>query len=302
MSMIIIISSIMIMLLTVLGDMKNPWWLSISDFFRLQYIIISLILALISLFQGLYIFSLCLFCATAYNLYRIRHYLPSKNKAGKENPKRKILSINAYHKNTAPEKLAKLIHFSEPDLLLIMEMTDRLEKNLESVLSRYPEKLESDVRDGFRISLFGVSPFKKSEISYHGPGKTPLLKVITDIDGQEYRVYSAHPKPALNKTWSIERTAYFREVRDVIAQDAKQTIMMGDFNTVPWEPWFLEFLSQTGLKSTLKDHGYKVTWPTYFLPMGIPMDHILVSEEIKYMDLKIGPHVGSDHYPISINL
>ena len=78
--------------------------------------------------------------------------------------------------------------------------------------------------------------------------------------------------------------------------------MMGDFNTVPWEPWFLDFLSHTQLKSTLKDHGYKMTWPTHFLPMGIPMDHILVSKGVKYKNLKIGPHVGSDHYPISIDI
>ncbi len=292
-----------LLFLTVCGTLQKIWWFSILEFFRLQYLIIATLFFVIAIITGHYFIAAILVFLVGYNLYRIRHFLPRLQSSDKETTlHRKILSINAHNKNTAPEKLKLLIKQTTPDLLLIMEMTDSLEDALQDVLSAYPSRLECDVRDGFRITLLGKNEFREGKITYHGPGDTPLLHAKTDIDDKEYQIYSAHPKPALNKGWSQERTIYFSEIKDVISREHDRTIMMGDFNTVPWEPWFLDFLQHTKLKSTLKDHGYRITWPTKISYVGIPMDHILVSKGVEYRQLKIGPYVGSDHFPISINL
>ena len=44
------------------------------------------------------------------------------------------------------------------------------------------------------------------------------------------------------------------------------------------------------------------TWPTYNPLLWIPIDHCLVSPEIIVTDRQIGPDVGSDHYPIVVDL
>jgi endonuclease/exonuclease/phosphatase (EEP) superfamily protein YafD len=183
-----------------------------------------------------------------------------------------------------------------------MEVTDHLELTLKEIFARYPYRMEVPVRDGFRICLLSRHTLHNETITHYGATNTPLLNATIEIDGKPYSIYSAHPKPALSREWNEERHIYFKEVEKVIGADENAKIMMGDFNSVPWEPHFQRFLQNSGLRSTLKKHGYKVTWPVYCIPMGIPMDHILVSNDVICDSLKIGPSCGSDHYPVSMNL
>ena len=212
------------------------------------------------------------------------------------------MAVNAYKENKNLQKLEDRINLADPDILLIMEVTEHLQLGLKDVFARYPYRLMTPVRDGFQIGLLSKSLLSDSNITYYGASETPLLRAKVKINGTEYSLYSAHPKPALSKKWYEERLSYFNIIEGVMNDDRDHKIMLGDFNSVPWENHFTQFLENTKMKSTLNDCGYKVTWPVYFLPMGIPMDHVLVSNDVEYKDLKVGPSCGSDHYPMSINV
>lgn len=215
---------------------------------------------------------------------------------------KKIFSINAYKDNRSPKELETIIQAANPDILLIMEMTEDLHKALAGTLQNYRYVLASNVRDGFKICLFSKHPLSDEKVSYHGPDDTPLLHASTQINGKTFRLFSAHPKPALNAQWYKDRHTYFQEIEQIISNENTPVIVMGDFNSVPWEGHFSRFLENTNLKSTVEGCGYKVTWPVFFPILGIPMDHILISKGVEYFDLSVGPYVGSDHYPIGINI
>lgn len=183
-----------------------------------------------------------------------------------------------------------------------MEMTDSVEKKLKSALRSYKHQLRTPVRDGFSICLFCKNPLKDTNISFHGPNDTPFLQARTNISDKTYQVYSAHPKPALSSDWFKERRAYFKEIQPIISQSKLPVLVLGDFNSVPWEHHFKRFMRETNLQSTLCHKGYKITWPVYFPLLGVPMDHILISKNNAFSDLSVGPYVGSDHYPISLNI
>ena len=295
------IFALILLFFTVAGYFRSIWWFSLLDFFRLQYSFIACILIAVSLvyadaagvFTGAIILGL--------NIYRMHKFLPNptaRNAAGQKT----FLSVNAYKDNHSPDQLKKLIDEVAPQTLLIMEMTDELEDVLSEILADYPHKLESPVRDGFKIVLLSKNVLENAHVSFHGPHDTPLLKAEAEIEGQRVQIYSAHPKPALNKQWYEERHAYFAEIEDVIQGGELPIVIMGDFNSVPWETHFSKFLNNTGLKSTLEGYGYKVTWPVYLPFFGVPMDHILVSKSLRYSSLRVGPYVGSDHFPISLNI
>ena len=300
--MIMYILTFLLVFATIAGFLSRPWWLSIVDFFRLHYACVALILLCSSILYMDWLLMAANTAVIAVNMFRIRHFLPNFNSTGIVQQK-KIMSVNAYKDNKEPQALAQTIHEADPDVLLIMEMTGRLQAALLPVLERYSYSLETPVRDGFKICLFSKNPLDDKEISHHGPGDTPLLHAKTHINGKLYQVFSAHPKPALNGAWHREREIYFSEVEKIVAQvNELPVIMMGDFNAVPWEPDFQRFLKHTGLQSTIEGYGYHMTWPVFFPLLGVPMDHILISRNKKYDDLHIGPYVGSDHYPISLNL
>ena len=238
------------------------------------------------------------------SIYRIRSFLPRfeyqffKKVSGPKS----LLSFNSYCENKNLNKIKSLIQKTDPHIMLIMELTETHRLSLKDELAKYPYTLETPVRDGFSIGLFSKSIMKNTQITHHGPSDSPLLYAQIEINERWYSVYSAHPKPALNKEWSDERHEYFKAIEQILGKDNGPKIMMGDFNSVPWEDHFQTFLERAKLKSSLVDQGYKVTWPVYCLPMGIPMDHILLSPDIQYKDVKVGPSAGSDHYPLSLIL
>ena len=304
--MLLIILSILtttILLLTLLGYSKLVWWFTILDFFRLQYACVAFLLLCGSIFIGSIPLSLVNALLVCTNIYRIRHFFPHLPHKPVQDANKTIFSVNAYKDNHDPEELREILQKTDPQLLLIIEMTEHLEKKLITEFSNYAYRLQTPVRDGFSICLLSKEPLEDTDITHHGPGNTPLMRARTKINGKNYQIYSAHPKPALNKKWSEERHQYFSEIQEIVAdKNGEPVIVMGDFNSVPWEKHFVTFLTKTNLKSTIKDQGYKVTWPVYFPLMGIPMDHILMSHGENYSNVQVGPYVGSDHYPLSLNL
>lgn len=296
--------TVMLALLTLAGYLRFVWWFCLIDFFRLQYICLAMILGLISLYMGAYWIALLNLCLVAVNLYSIRHFLPHLPHRPKQDSDKSVFIVNACKDNDEPSMLLQSIEKANPQILLIVEMTEKLERNLQRILVHYPYRLQTPVRDGFSICLLSKQSLNNTSISYHGPSETPLLQANTTINGHNVKVFSAHPKPALSRAWYKERRIYFREIAHYIKASQQNTpvLVMGDFNSVPWEGHFAGFMRVNGLRSALENQGYKVTWPTWMPIMGIPMDHILISHDVIFDKIQICPHVGSDHYPLSINL
>lgn len=302
--MVLLVFTFIIFFFTIAGYFRFIWWFSIIDFFRLQYASMAIFLAILSFIFGSTELLFINIILAMINLYRIRHFLPHLPHKPEQDNDKSIYIVNACKDNENPEKLLRSIEKAQPQILLILEMTDALEHALHHLLNNFHYRLQTPVRDGFSICLFSKTHLTDTNITYHGPQNTPLLHAKTNIKGQVIQLYSAHPKPALSKAWYCERRAYFREISSIIneGQKNKPVIVMGDFNSVPWEEHFSGFLEKNGLKSALEDQGYKVTWPVWFPIMGVPMDHILVTNTVRYQKLQICKPVGSDHFPLSVNI
>jgi len=72
-------------------------------------------------------------------------------------------------------------------------------------------------------------------------------------------------------------------------------------NGTPWSPFFKDFLLSSGLRDSREGFRLQPTWPTWFPPAWIPIDHALVSSSVVVHDRRVGPNVGSDHYPVIID-
>jgi endonuclease/exonuclease/phosphatase (EEP) superfamily protein YafD len=79
-------------------------------------------------------------------------------------------------------------------------------------------------------------------------------------------------------------------------------IAAGDFNATAWSPHFQDLVAAGGLRNAIQGHGYVATWPTWFWPALIPIDHVLVKGPLAATPLRRGPGIGSDHYPLIADL
>ena len=79
-------------------------------------------------------------------------------------------------------------------------------------------------------------------------------------------------------------------------------IVIGDLNLTPWSPRFRALLDDGGLGDSRVGFGHHATWPVWFPLLLIPIDHVLADPEIKVYRREVGPAVGSDHYPVLVEL
>jgi len=48
--------------------------------------------------------------------------------------------------------------------------------------------------------------------------------------------------------------------------------------------------------------GMQPTWPTFSPLLEIPLDHLLHTKDVTIVNREIGVDVGSDHYPLIVDL
>jgi endonuclease/exonuclease/phosphatase (EEP) superfamily protein YafD len=117
-----------------------------------------------------------------------------------------------------------------------------------------------------------------------------------------FSLLAAHPPPPVNGRLFRIRNEQLRELgRLAMALDSPKAIL-GDLNTSPWSPFFLALLEQSSLNNARDGFGILPTWPTFFVPAMIPLDHCLVSPGTRVRHIRTGPDIGSDHLPLIIDL
>jgi len=121
-------------------------------------------------------------------------------------------------------------------------------------------------------------------------------------------VYVLHPTtPRSEAQWQF-RNLYLEIVARTIAAEPTGTpiVVLGDFNTPTWSPFYRRFMADTGLVDAAGTN-----WPSVtrfarrfkgFFHFGAPVDHILVSPQIEVRNFELGPDVESDHLPVIADL
>ena len=79
-------------------------------------------------------------------------------------------------------------------------------------------------------------------------------------------------------------------------------MLVGDLNCTSWTPAFAELERISGLRDSRKGFGVQPTWPSNLPGLRIPIDHFLVSPSLAVRNRFVGPAVGSDHFPVVIEL
>ncbi|HEY9832845.1 MAG TPA: endonuclease/exonuclease/phosphatase family protein, partial [Stenomitos sp.] len=111
------------------------------------------------------------------------------------------------------------------------------------------------------------------------------------------------------------RNQQLDEIGKYIKSLSTQVILTGDLNITMWSPYYKRFMSQAGLKNARQGFGTVPTWPlkTNYPPyskmpilftrlLSIPIDHCLISPNIKVAKIRAGSSVGSDHRPLITDL
>ena len=78
---------------------------------------------------------------------------------------------------------------------------------------------------------------------------------------------------------------------------------VGDLNVTPWSWPFRNLLTKGETRNSQIGFGLQPTFAaTSFAFLRVPIDHLLHSDALLIRDRRLGPSLGSDHFPLLVNL
>jgi endonuclease/exonuclease/phosphatase (EEP) superfamily protein YafD len=217
----------------------------------------------------------------------------------------KLVHVNVNYQNGSYDRLLDLAAREQPDLMVVQEATDAWVKGLQPLGARLPFALGLPRDKGSGMLLLSRFPFERAELKLPEGDARPGLLVNIEVADTPVWLLTVHPRTPLKQKDFEARNAVLASAALSLQNLPAPKIFVGDLNTTLWSPHFQNFVAQTGLVNVRKGFGLLPSWPT-FLPLGkllmIPIDHCLVSDDIRVIQARTGADVGSDHLPLVVEL
>jgi endonuclease/exonuclease/phosphatase (EEP) superfamily protein YafD len=298
---------------------RYAWQLDALTFARQHLLVLALLLAGTAFLAGLRRWAMTAMLCAALNLACILPWSqlsPGRiaSPAAAAGPRLKVLSLNVLAENHRTKWVKRLLRDAEADVVALQEMTTYWGEQLEPLRDLYPYATPSLGGSQHDVVILSKHPIVEAEVlpvpedSVPSPVSAPVRAVIA-VDGQEVAVYAVHPEtPRSLEQWQ-RRNAQLAWLAGAIRQrdGDRPRLVLGDFNTPPWSPFFRDLLAGAGLRDAGGGGLRQPTrQPRLLAPrlawLGAPVDHVLASPGLRVAGFAVGRHVNSDHLPVIAEL
>lgn len=233
----------------------------------------------------------------------------------------KVINFNLRFKNERLDAVADYLIASGADIVGLVEATPRSKAALARLKTAYPYSVDCiETVPECQNMLFSKYPLKSA---YAGPidGRYPTI-ALAEVDlpgGGSVAVAVAHvmtpftgprgpltavdpgqPSPVFADAPDLEQSHQAANLADFLQRQPIDLVLVGDFNSAPWSPIQQAFRAATGLD----DRGHLLpTWPTSIWSIfRLPLDPVFVRGRVQVMTIRLGPDVGSDHFPVEAEI
>ncbi len=207
----------------------------------------------------------------------------------------KVLQFNVLaHNNQYSATLNKIQQLS-PDFISFQEVSAEWAEVLETDLTRdYPfYKIVRHPNDHQGIAVFSKYPIEAKAELWNG---TANIAGHIQMGDQAVNFLSLHTRsPTTRIRWN-ERNEHIERAEEHVNANEGEFLVLGDFNTVPWDSRLRNFKNATSLKDSRKK--WTPTYPTWNpLLAQIPIDYIFHSNGIGCRSLD-SVRITSDHMAV----
>ncbi len=213
----------------------------------------------------------------------------------------KIFFSNVYTGNLESRRLLDVIASENPDIVVLEEIDRRWVGELSDLFHNYPASKAVPRSDNFGIGMWARLPATITEITLPGD-VVPSLSAQMDWRGNEIALLAAHPVPPVQSAMFRLRNAQLGAIANWARAATHPCVVIGDLNVSLWSPYHARLVQESGLQNARQGFGVLPTWPTHTRMMMIPLDHCLVSPNVGVHQIRVGPHIGSDHLPLIVEL
>jgi endonuclease/exonuclease/phosphatase (EEP) superfamily protein YafD len=290
-------------LVTVAGFFGGSWWvLDLLAGFRHQLAIALMACALVAAFARWRKTAVAIGLLGAVNLALVvpLYIGPSRPQTGEL----RIVSFNVLASNRRFAEVVDFIRGSEADVVVLHEVTSRWEQEIEEAAATFDDWPYEITEARARGDLFGSMVLVESGAAVESFGfalTDPRAIEILLPDG--VALHAIHPLSPSSEFRALQNDRQFLFATDWAAGQDGPAIVVGDFNATPWSYPFRRLLSTADLSNSARGFGLDLSYPADGNPLiRVPIDHLLFSEGLAVVDRRLGPAMGSDHFPLTVDM
>jgi endonuclease/exonuclease/phosphatase (EEP) superfamily protein YafD len=220
-------------------------------------------------------------------------------------PRLTILTANLWSANLDAAPIEALIRREQPDLIVLEEVYGPWNALLARLAPGYRVLAPDQIAGDPNVAILSKFRRIRSFPDQSGEMRAVLLELPERLGGgpiEVMGVHSGHP---------VDRAATFTDVAPlakIAAGFGPRGIIAGDFNATPWS-YALRRLD--GLLPLPRRTHLVFSWPTQArsftvlglrLPAVAPIDHVYAGRDWRLVEVRRGPDIGSDHYPVIVTL
>lgn len=291
----------------------DAWWIRVFDFPRLQFAIILAIAVatliatrskLLPVWAGLGLL------AIGFQLFQVYPYSPLaaqqaiSAKTCMPGQQLRLLSLNVFQDNKDYAATIALVEQDKPDVFLAMENDEGWTNALNTALGdAYPYRETIPQDNTYGMALYSRLPLRDVERNDLSGGGTPSIRARVVLPGgQLVTLFAVHPRPPVPGRDTGQRDAELIMLADLVRESGRPTLVLGDFNDVPWSHVTETFQATGGLVDPRIGRGFMATFDAKNPLMRWPLDHLFYSDDFAIAGYGVGPDVGSDHFPLHADL
>lgn len=282
------------------------WWLDVAANFRAQYVVALLILGISLMLTRWRRTGLAVVLVGVVNLVPVLPLFvgsPGRSEAGA--PSIRVMSFNLLSDNERFSEVIDYIRTIDPDLVLLHEASRPWEVAVEAADLGYEV-----IRPRADALIFGTLVMVRGEeieaISYGFAEAQPrAVQLSYRPTGwpQRIEVLSTHPLAPTGKGRADLRDAQLKFAAEWAGGRTDPFFVVGDFNATPWSWPFRNLVSEAELKNSQTGFGLQPSFPASSnVLLRVPIDHLVHSEGLAVRDRRLGPPLGSDHFPLIVDL
>ena len=218
-----------------------------------------------------------------------------------------LLHWNVFQENRAHKSLLGQVEEMQPDMIFLCETDQAWVDELAPLRKQYPHYLEVPLDNTYGLCFYSRYPLQDAEICYLIADDVPSLKAQVLLpEGEKIQLYGVHPIPPMPKygKTTIPRDAELLKVARQIekADDSLPHLLFGDLNDVAWSSNTRLFQKISRLLDPRRGRGIIPTFNAQYPIFGIPIDQLFCSTHFKLVKMDRLPAMGSDHYPLYIEV
>ena len=288
----------------------DTWWVRVLDFPRLQLLIaalagIVLVLLMVRRKGSSAILVTSLAVVAAWDLWLLGPTLVRPALASappcEEAEAIRVLTVNVKLRHEDADGLIESIRAADPDVIVAQETDAWWDGTLAALEESYPHRKAEITGGFFGMHLFSKLPLASAEVRYPTDPDTPVIDAVVDAPFGPLRVLAVHPRPPQMGQSSLHRDAeLYSAALDM--DPGVPSVMLGDFNAVPWERTTRRVRRLAGLIDPRATFGFSPSFDAQSRWMKWPLDHILHSASLAAAEARLLPDFGSDHLPWMVTL